>query len=840
VFIPPEASIDSLISKKIPHLPLKQILCCLFQKAGKVADNFMLYKGIIVTKSTKLNLENRLLINSSVVALALGIYASSATAQTNGNAAEVAPNVAQTEKSIQLEEIVVTAQKRSENLQETPIAISAFTGDGIARKGLSDVQQVAQLAPNVTFDFTSPISGASNAAAVYIRGIGQSDFALTTEAGVGTYVDGVYMSRSLGGVLDVLDIERIEILRGPQGTLFGRNTIGGAISIISKLPGDELGGSIEATFGDSGRRYLRGSVNVPLGPDTGMRLSVSSKDRNGFVKTALTQDQERLLGQRGLTDLGNENRQAVRLVLAHKFSDVFSATLSGDIGRVRENNAPSRLVGITGTLADGPLVFVHNVFTAPATTLPGFPNANYSAANFITNNDTTYATGPNGTKLNSWGAALTLEFKPSDTITLKSITAFRKTTGEFNRDADGSPLVITHTSNYGYKHEQFSQEFQLVGTLLDSRLKYATGLYFFHETGSDPLLVELPPAFGTIFQKVADISNNSYAGFAQATFEVVENVSVTAGGRYTIDKKKFVSDQYLFTGPVAPIVLGAPAGIEIPLVPRNSIAREKFTNFSPRVSIDYKLDNVLLYGSFSQGFKSGGFNLRYVAPRPNVLAFDPEKASTFEAGLKLDGFDRRVRLNAALFHTSYKDIQVTVFESLGAPVTLNAGDAKLKGFEVEFTALPVEGLELNANIGYINAKYTTIRANPALVSTPEQIISTATRLPNVPKWQGTMSASYAYELENEAKLDIRGDLRFSSSAANDAQNSRYLEQTSYQTLNLSGGYTAPDRKWNLRVFVENLTDKRYIVSGDSNFGIGFHEANFNRPREWGITLGVNF
>jgi iron complex outermembrane recepter protein len=752
-------------------------------------------------------------------------------------AQEAATEEAQSEG---LEEIVVTAQKRSENLQETPIAISAFTAEGIEKKGLADIQQVAQLAPNVTFDFTSPISGASNAASVYIRGIGQSDFALTTDAGVGTYVDGVYMSRSLGGVLDVLDVERIEILRGPQGTLFGRNTIGGAISIISKLPENELGGSIEATLGDNGRRNLRGSVNLPIGPDTAVRIAISSKDRNGYVKTALSPQQQQALGARALTDLGNENRQAARMVLTHQFSDAFSAVVSADIGRVRENNAASRLRGITGTLADGPLVFVHNVFTAPTAVLPGFPNANYSEANFVTNNDTTFATGPNGTRLNSWGSALTLEYEASDALTIKSISAYRETDGSFNRDADGSPLTITHTSNYGYRHKQFSQELQFVGQLIDNRLKYATGLYFFRETGSDPLIVELPPAFGTIFQDVADIKNKSYAAFAQATFDVTEQFAITAGARYTSDRKKFLSDQYLFTGPVAPIVLGAPAGIQIPLVPRNSVAKEKFNNFSPRVTVDYKLDDLLLYASYSKGFKSGGFNLRYVAPRAAILSFDPETADTYEAGIKWDGFDRHVRLNVAGFYTDYKNIQVTVFENLGAPVTLNAGDARLKGMEVELTVLPTDGLEFNVNVGYINAQYKTIRANPALVSTPEQVISTNSKLPNVPEWQGTISGSYTHPLSNDSSVDIRADLRFSSAVANDAQNSRYLNQAAYQTLNLSAGYAAPDKRWTLRAFVENLTNKRYIVSGDSNFGIGFHEANYNRPREWGVTLGVNF
>lgn len=752
-----------------------------------------------------------------------------------------AEQVADAPESETIEDIIVTAQKRQESMQATPIAISAFTGDSIAKKGLGDIQQVSRLAPNVSFDFTSPISGASNAASVFIRGIGQQDFALTTDPGVGTYVDGVYVSRSVGGVLDVLDIDRIEILRGPQGTLFGRNTIGGAISIISRRPEKEFSGSLEASLGNYGRRYMRGSVNVPLGPETGMRISLSSKDKNGFVKTAFTPQQQIALGAAALTDLGNENRQAARIVLTHEFSDRLSATLSGDYSRIRENNAADRLAGITGTLADGPLVFAYNTFGSTPAVIPVIGNDRYTEANYVTDRDRTYSTGPNGSRINAWGTALTLDLTATDTMSLKSVTAYRKTTGAFNRDADGSPLVITETSNYAYRHEQFTQELQAVGNILDGSIKYVAGLFYFDEEGSDPLVVRLPVVVGTIYQDVADVRNKSYAAYAQVTWSIAENLSLTGGGRYTKDKKRFLSDQYIVTGSASPFLFGgAPEGTVIPLVPRNSVAAQSFEKFSPRVSIDYRLGSALLYGSFSKGFKSGGFNLRYVAPRPSVLAFGPENATTFEIGTKVDTFDRKVRLNLAAFTTDYKGIQVTVFENLGAPVTLNAGDARIKGFEAELTALPVSGLELTANIGYLDSHYTEIRANPALVSTPEQILSLSTRLPKSPKWKGTLSGAYTYALGNGARLDARADFNFSSSYANDALNSRYLNQSSYQTLGLSAGYASPEQQWSLRLFIDNVSNERYIVSGDSNYGIGFHEANYSRPREWGATFSVNF
>jgi len=746
-----------------------------------------------------------------------------------------------------LEEIVVSAQKRTEGLQEAPIAITAVTRDAIDRQGLNDLQQVAEVAPNVTFDFTAPISGASNAATIYVRGIGQSDFALTTEAGVGTYIDGVYSSRSLGGVLDVLDIERVEVLRGPQGTLFGRNTIGGAISITTQRPDQEQGGTVEVSVGDFSRRFLRGSLNLPLSDSTALRVSVSSKDQDGFVNAAIGVDQrdlppsQRDSSLQGLNNLGNQNRQAARVVLEHEFSPSFIATIATDVSRARENNAADRLVGITDTLADGPLAFIYNNFQAPSTTLPGFPDSLYSAANFITNDDTTFSTGPNGSNIDSFGTALTLEYDISDNFTIKSISAYRDTDGFFNRDADGSPLRITHTSNFDYQHKQFSQEFQFIGASADNKLRYAAGLYYFDETGSDPLRVEFPEVFGTLFIDTADIDNTSIAAFAQVNYDINDRLQLTVGGRYTRDEKEFLTDQIILTGSASPALFnGAPEGTEIPLIPRNSFIEETFTDFSPRVSLDYQLDSSLIYGSFSQGFKSGGFNLRYVQPRDAILPFDPEEADSFELGYKWESSDRRLRFNAAAFYTDYTDIQVTVFENLGAPITLNSGDAEIKGLEFELNALLFEGLELNVSTGFLDAEYTEIRSNPANISTPEQAITTDTELPNSPEWQATIGAAYTTYLTNSSSLEFRGDWRLSGDVENDAQNSRFLSQDAYDVLNLSTTYRPPSEAWSLRLFVDNVTDERFIVSGDSNFGIGFHEANFNRPRQWGITFKTSF
>jgi iron complex outermembrane recepter protein len=765
----------------------------------------------------------------------------------SGTAAEVqqgSPPPTETQSST-LEEIVVTAQKREQSLQDTPIAITAFTDTLIARTGVSDIAQLAEKTPNVTFKFTAPISGASNAATVFIRGIGQSDFALTTDPGVGTYVDGVYVSRSVGGVLDVLDLKRVEVLRGPQGTLFGRNSIGGAISLITKPPSlGETTGNVQVTGGSRNQLYLRGAVNLPLADDVAVRVAVSSKSRDGYVNTGFTPDSP--FYTRAITDLGNENRQAARADILWQPSAQFTVNLATDYSRVRENNAPAVLVGVTGVTspADGPIAFLYNAFEAPATTLPGFANGQYSAANFVTGRkDVTYATGPNGTRLDSYGTALTATYALGSQLSLKSISAFHHEGGSFARDADGSPIVLTDNIDTDYQHRQFSEELQLTGSAFEDRLKFATGVYFFSETGSDPLIVAFPSSFGLL--KIAEdrVHNTSGAAYGEATGKITSALSLTAGVRFTQDRKRFMTNQTLtITGPGGTAATGAPPGTVVPLVPPDSDVSQKFSNTSPHVALDYKLtDEALLYASFSKGFKSGGFNLRYVVPRAAVRVFGPEKVDAYEIGAKLQNAAHTLQLNVAGFTTAYHNVQLTYFESFGAPVTANGGDARINGAELELKAKPVQELNVGLSVGYLDAHYVSLVPGlNAGATTPEQFITLNSRLPNTPRWQPAFDIDYTVPLRGHGQILLAADARYSSLVYNDAQNSRYLRQGAYGIADTSVAYTPEQSAWTLRAYIDNVADKRYIVSGDSNFGIGFHEAEFNRPREYGASFTYNF
>ncbi len=742
----------------------------------------------------------------------------------------------------QIEEIVVTAQKREENLQDTPIAITAFTEEALEARMISDISKLADFTPNVIFDTTAPISGLSNGAAVFIRGIGQLDFAMTTDPGVGTYIDGVYSSRAVGGVLDVVDIERIEILRGSQGTLFGRNTIGGAINITTKRPAETFGGMLEATFGEFERTDFKGSLDVPVTDKFRTKFAFSSKNRNGFVDRIAVGDR-----------LGDEDRQSVRASFLLQPADAIEMYATVDYTSIDEQSAGSVMVGITeftGDPAQGltpSSTWAYNQVFVPAN--PGA--APYTLNEFLPGAaDQTLATGPTGTDLESFGATLTFTWS-LPWFEFKSISSYRDTEGEFYRDPDNSSVEITETSNPNYNHEQFSQELQLTGAGFNERLQYVLGAYYFEEDGTDdvfvPIYGALPTPVGLValplyINNYSTVDNDSKAVFGQGTFAVTEQIALTFGMRYTEDKKGFGYRQYIspdpFPGNIAVVaILGPPFAVPGPadaLVMWDKVS-EKFNELNFRAGIDYQLnDDTLLYFTYADGYKSGGFNYRYVVPRLDPLPFDPETLESYEVGVKWQGLDDRLRINAAGFVSEYSDVQIQLFETGGGPLTQNAGVADIIGVEVELTAALHERLLLNAGFGYIDAEYDELNLPTTNVA---QAVNLDTKLPNTPETTVNVSAQYSHPLP-WGSLIVRGDYRYTDDLYNDAQNSPFLYQDGYHTVNASLTFSAGN--WEFSVFGVNLTDKRFITSGDSNFGLGFHEANYNRPREFGGMLRYRF
>ncbi len=736
----------------------------------------------------------------------------------------------------ELQEIVVTAQKREENLQETPIAVTSFTAETIRSKNITNISELQNFTPNLVFDTTSPISGLSSGAVVFIRGIGNTDFSLTTDPGVGTYVDGVYVARSAGGVLDVLDLERVEVLRGPQGTLFGRNTIGGAIDVTSRQPNRELSGSIEATVGNFSRFDLRASVDIPFSQTFLTSFVASRKTADGYVDRVLAGGQ-----------LGDEDELAFRAKFVWEATENLDLLFSYDRTEIDENSAASVILGFT----PGASTIGYDLFRAAFD--PSLPDLSDFVAN--PTDDVSSTTGPTGTELEINGFSFTANYS-RDNWSLKYIAGFRRTEGFFNRDPDNTPIAITHTFNPDYEHEQLSHEIQLTGIIGES-IKYLAGVYTFDEDGVDNVFVPIflpnvddpmnPFGFPAAVNNFATVDNGSDALYAQFTWDATDVIALTAGFRRTEDDKTFQYTQYIaadIDGNPLPVPISAVnengdlvQGL-LPLVGNGSGTESaSFDESTIRLGIDWQFaENSLLYYSYSEGFKSGGFVLRYVESRPAPLTFDPEFVDAHEIGLKWQGLNNRLRLNTAIFSMDYEDAQVTFFDRLGGPITANAGSLDVSGVEIELTALIGAGLTTEIGYGYTDAEYRSIRDIPGLSLTIDETAS----LVNTPENSLHLGLQYAWAIGVGGEIVARADYVYTDDIFNDAQNSPFLFQGSTSFVNASVAYAADGGKWGLTAFVKNANDERFIESGDSNFGLGFHEANFNRPRSYGLRVNYKF
>lgn len=745
-------------------------------------------------------------------------------------------------QGLALEEIVVTAQKREQGLQDTPIAVSVYTRDAMANKGIENISELANFTPNLTFDTTSPIGGLSSGAAVFIRGIGNTDFSLTTDPGVGIYVDGVYMSRSVGGVLDVLDVERIEVLRGPQGTLFGRNTIGGALNISSRKPTEVLSGNAEVTAGNFNRLDIRASIDIPVGDKIRSSIALSSKNRQGYVDRVFA----------GGDKQGDEERLSARANIVFDLSEQWDFQLMLDHSKVNEASAASAAAGFTVQFPDG---------TPGGAGVIGYGLAQFGdiaqglayLQQFVTSakDDKTYSNGRSGSKMEINGAAGMANFHAAS-FDLKYTASLRKTRAEFYSDPDNAPVSITEVYNPEYEHEQISHELQISGEMLDGGLKYVAGLFYFEEQGVDNVFVplhlpspDLSTGFAAGLSNFAAVDNESRAVYLQLDYQLNDIMAFTAGVRNTRDKKHYRYTQYIgadIAGNPLPFFPGAVNQFGVftpglnPLIGNGSgQISDEFKQTSFKFGVNAQLaDGTLWYYSFSQGFKSGGFVLRYVESQSEPLGFEPETLDAHEIGLKWQGWDDRLRINSAIFSAEYDEIQVTFFDRLGGPVTANAGTAEIRGFEVELTALLTENLLVDLGYGYTDAKYSRINPITGLSSA----ISTDAKLVNTPEHSLNVGLDYSFVVFDQS-LSARMDYSYTDDIYNDSQNSPFLHQKSLGLWNASLRLELSDQ-FQLKIFAENISDKRYIISGNSNYGLGFHSAVYSQPRMLGASLKYNF
>ncbi len=803
--------------------------------------------------------------------------------------------------NLALEEIVVTAQKRAENIQDVPIAISAFGTEALAEKGVTNIADISGFTPNVQIDRSSAFAGSSTILSAYIRGIGQSDFAFNMEPGVGLYVDGVYYARTVGAAIDLMDVERVEVLKGPQGTLFGRNTIGGALHVITRKPGRDFAYQGEVQVGDYNRQTVRGAFDIPL--VDGLlysSVSVSSTQRDGYQKripfnpsvtpavnpitgatysgsTFQTDSPNFVHAQQGTSGSdtqGGLNSRTARVKFLISPSDNVEVLLSGDITNAREEATPMTLLK-TYLGANSLFGLVYNsciggvdpsVVTGGAlppgmcsiprgtagTSLASVQTTRLPFGNhFITGDiDKTYAAGSNFSNVRTYGFGGTLDWKINDALSVKSITAYRNLQSKFGTDTDASPEDMIDTS-FTMNQNQFSEELQFNINAFSERLKSVVGAYYFTEEGN--LLDTVVFASGLVqVYGPNDFENKAVAAFTHNNFAVTDKFGLTLGVRYTKETKYFTGGQSdlndfgnRYLG-IPAFLFPDPSNTKI-LFPRGR-NQQDFSNTSVRVGAEYKFTpDVMGYVSFAQGYKSGGWTTRLAVPLafsvlngapvdPNKPpTFAPEEANTYEAGVKSEWLDRRLRLNTAVFRTDYKEMQIVSAPAFafGAPWFFNAGEARIQGAEVEADAKITSGLTMNASVGYLDAKYTKL-GNVALAGglTKDDL------LVNVPKWSANAGGTYSIPLSNDNEFSVHADYLYKSKIARDTLNTPELVTASFGVLNATLNYGPNDDQWQVTLGGENLTDKRYILSGNNNPAVGVISATYSAPRTWYLRLKV--
>ena len=764
-----------------------------------------------------------------------------------------------------IEELVVTARRREEGLQDAPLAVSAFTQETLDYRGVTQLDQIARFVPGLTLENNPSFGGAANSAAIYLRGVGQKEFLPTTEPGVGLYVDGVYVARSVGAILDIVDVDRLEVLRGPQGTLFGHNTIGGAISIntVKPDPGGDADGDISVAAGTDNLVRLKAAIHLALSEQLATRLTIASMAQDGFVQRA------------DGVDLGNDDTVTARWTFAWQPSDQFSADVAFDLTRDRENGPALELIGIDYTdlsqlngvvlAPPPPMAFIHNVTVAALG--PGIPCAATDAAgNGVTSNpsapncyDDRYigadgsneGTAPAFSETDVFGASVNLQYAFNDSITLKSITALRELDSEFARDGDHSPQRISQFYD-DLQQDQFSQEFQLLGS--HQQVNWIVGLYYFTEDGSNENILDFTVSN---FRSGGAFDNEAWAAFAQMSYDLTDQLQLSIGGRYTEEEKSFRPDQIIFTNYFAGISQIVPPGnplaaLDAPFLQAGERILpfiEKQINideFTPMMNLAFNpTDDIMLYFSYSEGFKSGGFTQRVFPPvvagftappgTPDIdliPTFAPEFVEVLELGFKTSLLDNTVRINGALFQTDYTDLQVQVFNSV-APVTQNIGTAGIDGFELEVMAAPGGGWFFESSLAFTDAGYEDIDTGITLIGENFDF-------ERVPETTASLGVSKEFVLTNSGVLTLRADWSYRSETFNDAYNTRLLATDSFDLIDASVRWENSAADWTIVLSGRNITNEKYLESGVYGTAFQSFEGVYNRGRQWQLEVRKNF
>lgn len=713
---------------------------------------------------------------------ALSLYSANLNAQDNAGAA-LARDAGQSDV------IVVTARRREERLQDVPGSVTAVSSSQLDQFDAVEIGDIQASSPNLTLH-----EGDAQNTVAYIRGVGQLDSLAFADPGVGIYLDDVYLGRAQGSFLDVFDVERVEVLRGPQGTLYGRNTIGGAIKFVSRQPTETPEAYASFTYGNYDRIDVKAGLSGPIAGDRLLgKAAIAYLRRDGFSQNAATGE-----------DDGDKDTLAWRASLLAKPSERFSFELStdGSIDKPDTSRTPARETDVFGVFPPNDDPFVID-------------------ADFNDLND-----------LKVWGLTGRAIWELSDSATLTSISAYRDLSYDTHLDLDAtaSPLFGVFVFE---DQNQVSQELQL--SVEHGDLAVVSGLYFFREHDVTESGI-FGPAIAFVSNSLNDQVTRSYAAYTDASYDLTDRLSISAGVRLTYEEKDFARIQEFFDG-ATPLVPPLGQGLRVTDVDTS----EDFFNVSPRATISYDFSaNVTGYASVSRGFKSGGFDGRSTSDL-EALPFEAETLWAYEAGLKGSFHDNRLTGSLAFFYNDYNDLQVSSFTADPnnpgnfAAIFTNAAAARNLGVELEAVARPVEGLRIDVAVGYLDAKYQEFAGENG------EDVSDLLTPANSPKWTARTGAEIRRPFAAGAEFVLAGAVSYRSAVYPTVSSSPVLLQDGYTLFDASAGLEFADGRYAIRAVGKNLSDERYRQQGfDLSDSLGYQLGYYGAPRTWSITASVRY
>ncbi len=715
-----------------------------------------------------------------------------------------------------LDTVTVTARKREETLQEVPVAVTAFTAETLDKLNVEDLSDLDAQVPNLTI---YAARGSSSTITAYIRGVGQSDPLWGVDPGVGLYLDDVYIARPQGALLDVFDVERVEVLRGPQGTLYGKNTIGGAIKYISRGLSPNFGGYGQVTIGNYGQRDVKAAVGGGLGGNDALRARIAVADlhRDGFGENLITGD-----------DVSDKDITAFRLNVGAYVTDAFDLQFAFD--HMDDTSGVRGAKMLEANRFD-------TIFSP--TTGPFLPlDDRYDVRNGM----------PNINNTDMLGVSMTANYRMDDDWTFKYVWAKRESDTETNIDFDLTPDKIADVKAF-YSDEQVSNELQ-VNYDAGGRMRGVFGVYGFDAEAGGQVLNNF---FNLVFGDTQGVVyTESVAVYADWTFDITEKLKLDVGARYTDEDKHAVVLNRGYTDDTFTRLNG--------VVAANFDKTINFKNFSPKVSLDYQITpDIMVYGLASRGFKSGGYNIRAqatAAPR-SAEPFDDEQVDSFEVGTKMGLLDQTLFLNLAAFHNRYKDIQLSVFTALPDGTFFgdftNAGSGTVNGFELEYQWLPSEHWLISGNLAWLDAKYDEFLyfdTNPAVRRTVD--IADEQEFTNAPKFSGALNVEWRTDLGNGGNLSARVGYAYQSEVVATTEILRAsrppvapfgrppITEDGYGLVNAGVIWQVNDA-WRLSLQGTNLADKEYRTTGyNLNQAIGTYTGFYGPPRQYTLSARFEF